>query len=200
MSLRVATYSRVSTVEQADTNHSLEAQASALEAHAAALGWDVTPRFSDPDWSGTIAERPGRTMPFDASEIVVLEDLPPDTRPDEDEAWLLVSSQDLFWRHAEQTERLLKSWQEQDGIQGWPQFQVLHHRSDEGAPSGSELPTFPTRMPVQDIAQQLTQVLGVHLTVALTQRDYVASVMRCGYSLFEDIRSLARRMRVSDKG
>jgi len=59
MTLRAATYTRVSTVEQADTNHSLEAQASALEAHAAAQGWDVTHRFADPGYSGTVLERPG---------------------------------------------------------------------------------------------------------------------------------------------
>ena len=59
MTLRAATYTRVSTEIQADTNHSLEAQASALEAHAAAQGWDVTHRFSDPGYSGTVAERPG---------------------------------------------------------------------------------------------------------------------------------------------
>ena len=61
MTLRAATYTRVSTIEQADTNHSLEAQASALEAHAAAQGWDVVQRFTDPGYSGTVLERPGLT-------------------------------------------------------------------------------------------------------------------------------------------
>ncbi|GGJ65100.1 recombinase family protein [Deinococcus aquiradiocola] len=61
MTLRVATYTRVSTVEQADTNHSLDAQASVLEAHAAAHGWTVTHRFTDPGWSGTTPDRPGLT-------------------------------------------------------------------------------------------------------------------------------------------
>ncbi len=59
MTLRAATYTRSSTVEQADTNHSLEAQASALEAHATAQGWDVTYRFANPGFSGTVMERPG---------------------------------------------------------------------------------------------------------------------------------------------
>lgn len=57
--LRAALYTRVSTVEQADTNHSLEAQTSSLVAHAAAQGWEITHQFSDPGWSGTVADRPG---------------------------------------------------------------------------------------------------------------------------------------------
>ncbi|GGR11640.1 hypothetical protein [Deinococcus ruber] len=138
-----------------------------------------------------------RVVPYDESEIVELDDLPADTRPDEDEAWLLISPQDLFWRNAEQSERLLTEWQERYQIKGLSQLQVLHHPSDDDAlaPSGIELPSFPTREQVQDIVDQLTETLGVKLTVALTQRDYVASIKRYGVSLYEDTRSMARRMR-----
>ncbi|WP_407538929.1 recombinase family protein [Deinococcus radiomollis] len=64
---RVALYTRVSSDTQVE-NHSLEAQASTLEAHAAAQNWDVQARYSDPGYSGTTADRPALTTMLSAAK------------------------------------------------------------------------------------------------------------------------------------
>lgn len=59
MTSRTALYSRVSTTEQADHNHSLEVQDAKLTALAGQLGSTVARRYVDPGHSGTKRERPG---------------------------------------------------------------------------------------------------------------------------------------------
>ena len=55
---RCAIYTRVSTDEQAETGHSLEAQMAACEALAAARGWEIAGRYVDAGFSGGKSDRP----------------------------------------------------------------------------------------------------------------------------------------------
>lgn len=55
---RCAIYTRVSTDEQAETGHSLEAQMAACEALAAARGWEIAGRYIDAGFSGGKSDRP----------------------------------------------------------------------------------------------------------------------------------------------
>lgn len=59
---RAATYRRVSTLEQADTNHSLEAQAGLLSAYAEQQGFMLARDYVDAGHSGTTRDRPGLTQ------------------------------------------------------------------------------------------------------------------------------------------
>ncbi|MGY2892521.1 hypothetical protein [Deinococcus sp. UYEF24] len=140
-----------------------------------------------------------RTLTFDDGDLVKPNDLPADTQPDDDEAWLLVSTRDLFWQNVEQTELMLEQWQVDHGIEGLPGFQVLEQAADDHTlpPSGIELPGLPTRLQVQGLVEQLAQTLSVEIQVALTQKDHVSEASHKHTPLFEDARSMARRLRSS---
>lgn len=58
-SARVVAYTRVSTSEQADSGAGLGAQRSAIDATAAARGWEIVARFEDGGISGSTLDRPG---------------------------------------------------------------------------------------------------------------------------------------------
>jgi site-specific DNA recombinase len=55
---KVALYSRVSTLEQKNEGHSLEAQKNALENYATAMGYTVVGHYSDGGFSGSNLNRP----------------------------------------------------------------------------------------------------------------------------------------------
>ncbi len=57
--IRVATYARVSTQEQADNGTSLESQSQQLEAFCKAQGWEIFNHYVDPGYSGKDDKRPG---------------------------------------------------------------------------------------------------------------------------------------------
>ena len=138
-----------------------------------------------------------RTLAFDDDDLVEPGDLPADTQPDEDEAWLLVSTHDLFWHNVEQTELVIEQWQADHGIEGRPRFQVLEKGSDDHAlsPSGIELPGLPTRLQVQALVERLAQTLNVDIEVALTYKDHISEARYKHMDLYEDARSMARRLR-----
>ncbi len=57
--IKVATYARVSTQEQADNGTSLESQSQQLEAFCKAQGWEIFNHYVDPGYSGKDDKRPG---------------------------------------------------------------------------------------------------------------------------------------------
>ena len=57
--VRVATYARVSTQEQATENTSLASQESQLTAYCQMQGWTIINSYVDPGFSGKNGDRPG---------------------------------------------------------------------------------------------------------------------------------------------
>ena len=57
--LRVATYTRVSTLEQAEEGYSIQEQQDKLEKYCELKDWTITHRYSDPGFSGSNIKRPG---------------------------------------------------------------------------------------------------------------------------------------------
>ncbi len=57
--LRVATYTRVSTLEQAEEGYSIQEQQDKLEKYCELKDWTITHRYSDPGFSGSNIRRPG---------------------------------------------------------------------------------------------------------------------------------------------
>lgn len=57
--LRVATYTRVSTLEQAEEGYSIQEQQDKLEKYCEVKDWAITHRYSDPGFSGSNIKRPG---------------------------------------------------------------------------------------------------------------------------------------------
>jgi site-specific DNA recombinase len=56
---RVATYVRVSTLEQANAGYSLEQQSERLLSYCRARDWQIVESYLDPGYSGTTLQRPG---------------------------------------------------------------------------------------------------------------------------------------------
>lgn len=52
-------YARVSTEEQAENGHGLEAQVARIQAYAQAMGWELAEVITDDGYSGATLERPG---------------------------------------------------------------------------------------------------------------------------------------------
>lgn len=59
--IRVATYTRVSTLEQAEEGYSIQEQQDKLEKFCEVKDWTITKRYSDPGFSGANIHRPGIT-------------------------------------------------------------------------------------------------------------------------------------------
>lgn len=57
--IRVATYTRVSTLEQAEEGYSINEQQDKLEKYCELKDWTITHRYSDPGFSGSNIKRPG---------------------------------------------------------------------------------------------------------------------------------------------
>jgi len=59
MNIKVATYARVSTQEQATENTSLASQESQLTAYCQMQGWTIINSYIDPGFTGKNGDRPG---------------------------------------------------------------------------------------------------------------------------------------------
>ena len=59
MNIKVATYTRVSTQEQATENTSLASQEGQLTAYCQMQGWTIINSYVDPGFSGKNGDRPG---------------------------------------------------------------------------------------------------------------------------------------------
>ncbi|GAB4449258.1 MAG: recombinase family protein [Anaerolineae bacterium] len=100
MSLRAAGYGRVSTEEQAQSGHSLEAQQQAIEQWAGQKGWQLLEVHLDAGVSGTLSQRPALNRllrQVDAGQVDVV----------------IVHSIDRLYRHLESLLKTINRWQQQ---------------------------------------------------------------------------------------
>jgi hypothetical protein len=69
MKLKAAGYRRVSTEEQAESGHSLEAQQHAIEAFVRQRGWELTTIYTDAGLSGQSDQRPALNKLLEAAAL-----------------------------------------------------------------------------------------------------------------------------------
>lgn len=99
--MRVFTYARVSTREQAEEGYSIGAQAEKLRAYCSAMDWTITGEYVDPGYSGGKLERPAiqkliADVKAGGADMVLVKKLDRISRSQKDTLWLI---EDVFLKN-----------------------------------------------------------------------------------------------------
>ena len=170
--LRAVGYIRVSTEEQGDSKHGLDAQRDAIEAEAARRGWDLLGIFTDTASGKSLSSRPGLENAL--------------TRLDAGEAAaLIVSKLDRLSRSTKDFATLMERAQRR----GWAPV-VLDLGVDTTTPAGELVASV-----MVSVAQWERRAIGQRTKEALAAKKAQGGVLGRPRLLPEEVRSRIHHMR-----